>query len=52
MQELAYSIHLGSDKNRSKLGKRVAKNNPSDSASLSNNAIQNAKQLSTADKRN
>ena len=36
MQELAYSIHLGSDKNRSKLGKRVAKNNPSDSASLSN----------------
>ena len=29
MQELAYSIHLGSDKNRSKLGKRVAKNNPS-----------------------
>lgn len=52
MQELAYSIHLGSDKNRSKLGKRVAKNNPSDSASLSNNAIQNSQQLSKVYKHN
>lgn len=52
MQELAYSIHLGSDKNRSKLGKRVAKNNPSDSASLSNNAIQNSQQLSKVNKHN
>ena len=52
MQELAYSIHLGSDKNRSKLGKRVAKNNPSDTASLSNNAIQNSQQLSKVNKHN
>lgn len=49
---LAYSIHLGSDKNRSKLGKRVAKNNPSDTASLSNNAIQNSQQLSKVNKHN
>lgn len=52
MQELAYSIHLGSDKNRSKLGKRVAKNNPSDTTSLSNNAIQNSQQLSKVNKHN
>lgn len=52
MQELAYSIHLGSDKNRSKLGKRVAKNNSSDTASLSNNAIQNSQQLSKVNKHN
>ena len=52
IQELAYSIHLGSDKNRSKLGKRVAKNNPSDTASLSNNAIQNGQQLSKVNKHN
>ena len=52
MQELAYSIHLGSDKNRSKLGKRVAKNNLSDTASLSNNAIQNSQQLSKVNKHN
>lgn len=52
MQELAYSIHLGSDKNRSKLGKRVAKNNPSDTTSLSNNAIQNNQQLSKVNKHN
>ena len=52
MQELAYSIHLGSDKNRSKLGKRVAKSNPSDTTSLSNNAIQNSQQLSKVNKHN
>lgn len=52
MQELAYSIHLGSDKNRSKLGKRVAQNNPSDTTSLSNNAIQNSQQLSKVNKHN
>lgn len=52
MQKLAYSIHLGSDKNRSKLGKRVAKNNQSDTTSLSNNAIQNSQQLSKVNKHN
>lgn len=52
MQELAYSIHLGSDKNRSKLGKIVAQNNLSDTTSLSNNAIQNSQQLSKVNKHN
>ena len=42
-QELAYSFHLGSDKNKSKLARKVAKGNLSGTTSLSNNAIQNAK---------
>ena len=51
-QELAYSFHLGSDKNKSKLAKKVAKENVSGTTSLSNNAIQNAKDLSKANKHN
>ena len=51
-QELAYSFHLGSDKNKSKLAKKVAKDNLSGSTSLSNNAIQNAKDLSKVNKHN
>ena len=51
-QELAYSFHLGSDKNKSKLAKRVAKENVSGTTSLSNNAIQNAKDLSDVNKHN
>ena len=47
-QELAYSFHLGSDKNKSKL----AKDNLSGTTSLSNNAIQNAKDLSDVNKHN
>ena len=34
-QELAYSFHLGSDKNKSKLAKKVAKENVSGTTSLS-----------------
>ena len=51
-QELAYSFHLGSDKNKSKLAKKVAKENLSGTSSLSNNAIQNAKDLSDVNKHN
>ena len=51
-QELAYSFHLGSDKNKSKLVKKVAKENISGTTSLSNNAIQNAKDLSYVNKHN
>ena len=51
-EELAYSIHLGSDKNKSKLAKKVAKDNLSGTTSLSNNAIQNAKDLSDVNKHN
>lgn len=52
MNELSYSLHLGSDKNRKPSSKNMAKNNTSGSTSLSNNAIQNAKQLSRVDKHN
>ena len=51
-QELAYSFHLGSDKNKSKLAKKVSKENVSGSTSLSNNAIQNANALSKVNKHN
>ena len=51
-EELAYSIHLGSDKNRTIKAKEIAKTNPSGTTSFSNNAIQNAKQLSDANKHN
>lgn len=49
MNELSYSLHLSSDKNRKPSSKNMAKNNASGSTSLSNNAIQNAKQLSRVD---
>ena len=52
MAELAYSFHIGSDKNRKNISKTNAKSNVSGTTSLSNNAIQNAKQLSRVDKHN
>ena len=48
--ELAYSFHLDNDKNKSKLAKKVAKENVSGTTSLSNNAIQTAKDLSDVNK--
>ena len=51
-QELAYSFHLGSDKNKSKVAKKAAKGNISGTTSLSNNAIQNANDLSRVNKHN
>ena len=51
-QELAYSFHLGSDKNKRKLAKKVSKGNVSGTTSFSNNAIQNAKGLSKVNKHN
>ena len=52
MKEMAYSLHLGSDKNRKNISKETAKKNISGTTSLSNNAIQNARQLSRVDKHN
>ena len=52
MNELSYSLHLSSDKNRKPSSKNMAKNNASGSTSLSNNAIQNARALSRVDKHN
>ena len=51
-QKLAYSFHLGSDKNKSKVAKKTAKGNVSGTTSLSNNAIQNANDLSRVNKHN
>ena len=44
-QELAYSFHLGSDKNKSKLAKKVSKGNISGTTCFSNNAIQFTKKF-------
>lgn len=52
MSELAYSLHLGSDKNRKNISKQNGKKNISGTTSLSNNAIQNIRQLSKVDKHN
>ena len=52
MSELAYSLHLGSDKNRKNISKQNGKNNISCTTSLPNNAIQNIRQLSKVDKHN
>ena len=51
-QELSYSFHLGSDKNKSKVAKKVSKGNVSGTTSLSNNDIQNANDLSRVNKHN
>ena len=52
MGQMAYSFHLGSDKNRKSISKSNGKNNISGTSSLSNNAIQNARQLTKVDKHN
>ena len=52
MEKLAYSLHLGSDKNRKSSSKNLAKQNTSGTTSMSNNAIQNATTLSRVDKHN
>ena len=40
-EELAYSIHLGSDKNKTAKAKEIAKSNPSGETSFSNNGLRN-----------
>lgn len=52
MEELAYSFHLGSDKNKKNSVRESAKTNISGTTSMSNNAIQNAQTLSKCDKHN
>lgn len=51
-EELAYSIHLGSDKNKTKKARETAKKNMSGTTSNSNNAIQNSVGLSKVNKHN
>lgn len=50
MSDLSYSLHLGSDKNRKNISR--SNNNLSNTTSLSNNAIQNKRQLSKVDNHN
>ena len=50
--ELAYSFHLGSDKNKKNSSKASAKSNVSGTTSKSNNAIQNAGGLTKVDNHN
>jgi len=52
IEKLAYSLHLGSDKNRKNNVRNSAKKNVSGTSSMSNNAIQNAKGLSKVDNHN
>ena len=52
ISELAYSLHLGSDKNRKNVSKKMAKENISGTTSLPNNTIQNASHLARVDKHN
>ena len=52
MSELAYSLHLGSDKNKKNASRKQAKETASGTTSKSNNAIQNARQLSRVDRHN
>ena len=49
---LAYSIHLGNDKNKTKTAKQIAKNNATGTTSFSNNSIQNSSHLTKVDKHN
>ena len=51
-EELAYSIHLGSDKNKTTKAKEIAKTNSSGTTSFSNNGIQNSTALSKVNKHN
>ena len=50
--ELAYSLHLSSDKNKKPSSRKIAKDNPSGTTSQSKNSIQTAHDLSKADKHN
>lgn len=52
ISELAYSFHLGSDKNKKNSARSSAKNNMSGTTSMTNNGIQNAKTLSKCDNHN
>lgn len=52
IQKLAYSFHLGNDKNKSKKSRKNIKNGVVADKVFNNNAIQNAQQLSKVNKHN
>ena len=51
-EELAYSFHIGNDRNKSKNARKKARSNASGTTSYNNNAIQNSRQLGTVDHHN
>lgn len=52
MEKMAYSFHVGSDKNKKNSVRKSAGKNVSGTTSMSNNAIQNTKQLTRVEKHN
>ncbi len=52
ISNLAYSLHLGSDKNKRNTSRKTAKSTKSGTTSYANNGIQSAKQLSKVDNHN
>lgn len=52
IQKLAYSFHIGNDKNKSKRSRKTIKNGVVVDKVFNNNAIQNAQALSRVDKHN
>lgn len=52
IQKLAYSFHIGNDKNKSKRSRKTIKNGVVADKVFNNNAIQNAQALSRVDKHN
>lgn len=52
IMQLAYSFHLGSDKNKKNSSRNSAKSNVSGTTSKSNNAIQNSAGLTKCDNHN
>ncbi len=52
IQKLAYSFHIGNDKNKSKRSRKTIKNGIVADKVFNNNAIQNAQALSRVDKHN
>ena len=52
ISNLAYSLHLGSDKNKKNVARAKAKSTKSGTTSYANNGIQSAKQLSKVDNHN
>ena len=52
ISNLAYSLHLGSDKNKRNTARATAKSTRSGTTSYANNGIQSAKQLSKVDNHN
>lgn len=52
IERLAYSFHLGNDKNKTKKAKQMSENSKIETSSFNNNAIQNSKHLGKVNNHN